>query len=226
MKLTPKCILLAGLHTLTIRAGAVTYSIDGGTSAAALGDNTAGWSAAAINHFTVVAGGQNLISVDVLFGGNTTPANLLAGGEPVVVALWSDPNGDGDPTDASLLTFSASTIASIAGTAFQTIPITPQGLSVGQSFFAGVVYQTYGAGVNPQAVSVAGGTPSDAWLAYNSAGTININNPGSAPVFGNFGATVSAPTAIPMLRATGVPEPGSALLAGVAALGLLRRRRD
>ena len=49
-------------------ARAVTYSVDGGSPAAALGDTNAGWSAVALNHFTAVAGGQNITSVSVLFG--------------------------------------------------------------------------------------------------------------------------------------------------------------
>src|SRR6187399_1048153 len=113
---------------------AVTYSIDGGTPAASLGEHTAGWSAAAINHFTVVAGGQNVTSVSVLFGVNpSSPPNNLAGGEPFTVAVWSDPNSDGNPNDAVLLGSAGGVITVFNdNVTFQATAITPLGLSVGQ----------------------------------------------------------------------------------------------
>ena len=207
---------------------AVVYSNDGGVPAASLGDDTAGWSAAAINHFTVVAGGQNITSVSVMFGANpTAPPDNLAGGEPFTVAVWSDPNGDGNPNDAVLLGSAAGVITFFNdNVTFQSTPIVPLGLSVGQSFFAGVYYESYPANVLPQAVSGSGGFPAEAWLAYNPAGTLNLSSLGTSPVLGNFGATVGNPSIVPMVRANGVPEPGAMSLTGLAALGLLGRRRQ
>ena len=146
---------------------------------------------------------------------------------PAPVAVWSDPNGDGNPNDAALLGSATGVITVFNdNVTFQATPIVALGLSVGQSFFAGVYYQSYPANVLPQAVSAAGGSPAEAWLAYHPSGVLNLNSLGTSPVLANFGTTVGNPNVIPMVRVTGVPESGTLALAGLAASGLLRRRRQ
>lgn len=210
--------------SLLASARAVTYSIDGGTAIGAAGDTAPSWSAAALNHFTVVAGGQNINSVSVMFGAAGFATNL-AGGEPFSVVIWNDPNGDGNPADATVLSSAAGTITTFNDSVtFQTTPIPPVGLSVGQSFFAGVYFQSVN-NQSPLGVTLTG-TPTESWVAYNAATPVNLNSLATSNAFGLLQSVVSNPPGlVAMVRANGVPEPASFTLAGIAALGLLRRRR-
>jgi MYXO-CTERM domain-containing protein len=61
-------------------------------------------------------------------------------------------------------------------------------------------------------------------VSYNAASPLNLNNLSAADAFGTMQAVLGQPL-VAMVRANGVPEPGTLTLAGVAALGLLRRRR-
>lgn len=226
-----KHTLILALSALTFAGGAsrvqaVTYSVDGGSFGATLGDTDPNWSAAAINHFTAVAGGQNIVSISVLFGGTSLPPSGLTGGEAFTVAVWSDPDNNGNPSDAVLLGSASGNISVFNdNVTFQTTAIPTVSLAVGQSFFAGVYYQSYAANILPQAVSTSGGSPSESWIAYVQPGTLNLSAIGSSPVLGNLGTIVGTPGIVAMVRANGVPEPGAVALTGLAAAGLLRRRR-
>ena len=211
--------------SLLASASAITYSIDSGAPVGAVGDTSATWAAAAVNHFTVVAGGQNIQSVSVLFGASPiSPASNLVGGEPFTVVVWSDPNGDGNPADALVLSSATGTITTFDdNVTFQTTPISALGLSVGQSFFAGVYFNAIG---NKRPVAASGpGSPGESWVAYNAASPLDLNDLDAANAFGLLGTVAGSPGIVAMVRANGVPEPASFTLAGIAALGLLRRRR-
>lgn len=207
-------------------AAAANYSIDSGSAVAALGD-TDPWSAAAVNHFTAAAGGDTISSISVVFGSPVGGTGLV-GGEAFTVVLWSDPNSDGNPNDAVVLGSAAGTISIFNSptSAAQTTSITPVALTAGQSFFAGVVYNSYAANITPGAVSPSG-TPGDSWLAYNgTSGPININSLNSSVALDVLGTLVPAASGLAsMVRANGVPEPTSAGLAGLGLLALSRRRR-
>ncbi len=222
--------LLAGFAALSVltSAHAAVYSIDAGTAVAAVGDNTSpNWSAAGINHFTAVAGSQNIVSISVVFGTALPSVSNIVGGEAFTVVIWSDPDGNGNPSDAQVLSSAAGTITVFNdNVTFQTTPITPVGLTVGQSFFAGVYYQNY---VNKFPGAVSGpGSPGESWVSFNATAPLNLNNlaaggPGTA--FGVLGTVTGNPGIVSMIRANGVPEPTAAAFAGLAALGMLRRRR-
>jgi hypothetical protein len=90
-----------------------TYEIDDGSAEDAIG-LTAGGDTIALNGFPVIPGSENITSVEIAWG---TPAffDPSLDGLPYTVAIWSDPNGDGSPTDAVLLT-TASGVVSNQGT--------------------------------------------------------------------------------------------------------------
>lgn len=219
--------LLAGLAALSVltSAHAAVYSIDAGTAVGAVGDNASpNWSAAAINHFTVVAGSQNIVSISAVFGTALPFVSNIVGGEAFTVVIWSDPDGNGNPSDAQVLSSASGNITVFNdNVTFQTTPITPVGLTVGQSFFAGVYYQNY---LNKFPGGVSGSaTPNESWVSFNATAPLNLNNLAAADAFGVLQTVVSSPGIVSMIRANGVPEPTAAAFAGLAALGMLRRRR-
>ena len=214
---------------LSVTGRAATYSIDSGTAATSLGDNTAGWSAATLNHFTATAGAQTITAISVVFGNPGANSNL-AGGENFTVVLWSDPDGNGNPSDAVVLASATGNMSLFNSptSAAQSTAISPVTLAVGQSFFAGVVYNNYGANILPAGVAPSG-APGDSWLAYNvpGGGNINVSNLAGSNAFGTLASVVPAAAGLAaMVRAEAVPEPGVAALSGLALItGLSRRRR-
>lgn len=118
---------------------AATYMIDDGTAedAVGFGDGSQNFESLWFNQFDVIPGAETISSVEIAWG---SPASADAiNGTPVTIAVWSDPNGDGNPSDALLLGQVAGTIQD-AGTntlVTYTFP-TPVALPAGAtSFFVG-----------------------------------------------------------------------------------------
>jgi len=86
------------IHRLLFPA---TYMIDDGTAEDAVG--LSGGDIIALNEFAVIPGSETIDSVDIAWG---TPVffDPTLDGLPYTVAIWSDPDGDGSPIDAVLLT--------------------------------------------------------------------------------------------------------------------------
>ena len=94
-------------------SSADTYMIDDGVTEEAIGLN-AGGDLIVLNEFAVIPGQETINQVNIAWGTPTFPDPSLDG-LPYTVCIWSDPNGDGNPTDAQLLT-TASGIVSAQGT--------------------------------------------------------------------------------------------------------------
>ena len=127
-----------------------------------------------MNHYTVRAGSETVGSIWMKWG-------TVANGTPAVVYLWSDPNGDGDPTDAQVLA-SAVTVVQNANTPTNTVVAIPGTFvgPAGTSFFAGAII-THQAGEKPVPLDTdvpAGPT----WLVGDAAGPIDPNNLASAAI--------------------------------------------
>jgi formylglycine-generating enzyme required for sulfatase activity len=119
--------------------GAVTvpqYQWDDGTFVDQVG-TTGGWMAW-LNQFSVEPGRATISAISLSYGFQlgATPLN----GTPVTVYLWSDPNGDGDPSDAVVLA-SAQTVVSHEWSDFMNVvPITPTNVGlIGTNFFVGAI---------------------------------------------------------------------------------------
>ena len=99
------------IHRLLFPAS--TYMIDDGSAEDAIG-LTAGGDTICLNEFAVIPGSESISSVSIAWG---TPAffDPSLDGMPYTVAIWSDPDGNGDPGDAQLLT-TASGVISQQGT--------------------------------------------------------------------------------------------------------------
>ena len=113
--------------------------IDDGTAedAAGFGSGLQNFEALWFNQFDVIPGQETIASVSIAWG---TP-NFVddINGTPVIIAIWSDPNGDGDPSDAVLLGSTTGTIVNAATDTFVTYPFSqPVTLPAGAtSFFVG-----------------------------------------------------------------------------------------
>src|SRR5436853_4226250 len=101
------------LHPLFVNS---VYMLDDGTAedAVGFGNGVTNSQALWMNHFDVISGQTMISTISVAWG---TPANPdpSLNGMPVTIAVWSDPNGDGDPTDGLLLGSVAGTVQN-AGT--------------------------------------------------------------------------------------------------------------
>jgi len=96
------------IHRLLFPAS--TYMIDDGSSEDAVGFGNGGQNFQSLwfNQFDVLPGQTSISSISVAWGTPAFPDPSIDG-TPTTVCVWSDPNNDGNPSDAALL-------ASVAGT--------------------------------------------------------------------------------------------------------------
>ena len=125
---------------------AETYVLDDGTAEDAVG-LTLGGDIISLNQFTVIPGEDTINSISIAWG---TPAffDPSLDGLPYTAVLWSDPNGDGDPTDAVVLATAPGVVSQQGTDTFLITPITPTGVAT--SFFVGHII-THSAGQFPSA---------------------------------------------------------------------------
>lgn len=189
-------------------SNAVTYSLDDGTDTGeiAVGTATAGYF---VNAFQAQSGGTTVASLSIAFGGSTLP------NEPFDIVLFTDPNNNGDPTDGveAARTSVTSPGAISAGDFVSYSFTTPPSLSVGDWFYAGIFEDV--PSDTTVALDAAGGTSS--WYSFGAG------FPGGPGAIGTLPA-LAFPNDL-MIRAEGVPEPSTGLLAITGMVGLLLRRR-
>jgi hypothetical protein len=175
------------IHRLLFPAS--TYQIDDGTmeDSVGFGDGASNIQALWFNQFDVIAGQTSIASVSVAWGTPNFPDPSL-NGEPVTIAVWSDPNGDGNPSDASLLG-SVEGVIQDAGTdtfvkyTFASPVVLPAGAT---SFFAGDLtpahngFEQFFSGLDENST-----LHRQSWTAANAAGgDANLQNPGQNDTVG------------------------------------------
>ena len=122
-----------------------TYQIDDGTAENAIG-LTGGGDVMWLNAFEVVEGAGTITSIYTAWGsegGTGQPPS----GAPATAYVYEDPNDDGDPADAVLLTSAETEVQDPGTNAFTTVPVTPT--EVEGTFFIAVLYQNQTDGVFP-----------------------------------------------------------------------------
>src|SRR3954466_11572867 len=181
-----------------------TYSIDDGTAEDSIG-LTAGGTFVSCNSFPVTGGNNVITSISIAWGTPAFPDPTL-NGLPYTAVLWSDPNGDGSPTDAVVLAQVPGVIASAGTDTFITTPIPPTMVTTA-NFFVGFLV-THTAGQFPAAFDETAPTlPNRSWIDLTS----NINDlSGSAPIesfglVGNWLIRADGNTGGP--TPTGTPSP-------------------
>jgi hypothetical protein len=134
-----------------------------------------------MNQFTVAPGGQRITHVGLPWTLFTTP------GLPYTVLIYDDPNNDGDPADAALLTsagpfFTPDPVAGL-GVAFTIVqvPTTLVG-DIGDSFFVGAA-MSLPLDNGGAAESTLTNNPARSWRAGAALGQINLNTPSANPSF-------------------------------------------
>src|SRR5689334_2526224 len=146
-----------------------------------------------MNHFTVQSGMQTITGVAVTFGSRSAGSGSLANGGTAQIFILSDPNGDGNPSDAQVMRSASTTIANVDSGNFNRLELTAITLPLGASFFAGVMAQNlplnrYPAAIDTGHQSIVFGFPiwtpaghaSDAWVAAGQSGSFGLTNLGSA----------------------------------------------
>ena len=199
-----------------------TYMIDDGTAEDSIG-LTSGGTFAAVNSFPVSGGNNVITSISIAWGTPAFPDPTL-NGLPYTVGLWSDPNGDGSPTDAVLLAQAPGIIAAAGTDTFITTPIPPTMVTT-TNFFVGFLI-THTAGQFPAAFDETAPTlPNRSWVAITSSisdlsGAQTIESAGLVGNWliradGNTGGPTPTGTPSPTPTATATPCTGQYTVAQI-----------
>ncbi len=224
-------IAAAGAMTALFSSNAqasVLYKVDDGQSNLSVGvtGGSGRYDLFWLNSFTVQPQGEVINSISLTWG---TPVYAgLTGmfpGMATEVLLYSDPNNDGNPNDAVLLTSATTAVANPNTDIFTKVAIAPT--KVTGNFFIAALMRNLNIGTTyPASLDTTSPVNNRSWIGFTGGNSFNVNNLSglfrteSVGLPGNF-----------MLRAEGegvsVPEPASVvgLLAFGAVGTTLRRKR-
>jgi hypothetical protein len=209
---------------------ASTYQYDDGTSeqGVGFGNGLQNFESIWFNQFAVIPGAETITSVEVVWGSPLFPG-FAPNGTPVTIGVWSDPNGDGDPSDAVLLGSVAGTIQNSDTDTFVTYTLSPSvTLPAGAtSFFVGdMTPMNNGPEEFFQGQDTSDSAPNKSWVAAMSDGSAvdftNLGNndflftidsqglPGNWLIRANSGNGTPTPTPSSTPTPTATP-PGNAL---------------
>ena len=122
-----------------------------------------------VNPFTVQPGGEVVSSISLAWGPS------IPDGTPATVLLYNDPNNDGNPSDAVLLTSAGFTSEYFGPDVFTSVPIPPTFIGEpGESFFAGVT--TSLAFGDPLVADTSPSPGQQVWYATAPLGNIDVND--------------------------------------------------
>jgi hypothetical protein len=166
------------IHRLLFPAS--TYMIDDGSAEDAVG-LTIGGDVICLNEFAVLPGSETITSISIAWGTPVFPDPSLDGLSYTAV-IWSDPNGDGSPTDAVVLATAPGTVSAQGTDTFLTTNITPTTIT-GANFFVGYIIQDTFGGQFPCSFDETNPTLSNrSFIAGGATGDINNLNNNDLPV--------------------------------------------
>src|SRR6476660_9785503 len=212
------------LRSLLANTPLFTYMIDDGTAEDSIG-LTAGGTFVSCNEFAVSGGNNVITSISIAWGTPLFPDPTL-NGLPYTAVLWSDPNGDGSPTDAVVLAM-APGVVSQAGTDTFITTVIPPTMVTTANFFVGFLI-THTAGQFPAAFDETAPTlPNRSWVAQTTSindlsGAITIESAGLVGNWliradGNTGGPTPTGTPSPTPTATATPCTGQYSVAQISA---------
>lgn len=112
----------------------ILYNLDDGTRESQISISPAVSDIAWLNQFSVVRGGEFISEIQFVWG-ETYP------GMPAKIGLWSDPNGDGDPSDAQVLQLVNAETQNVNEMIWNKVPIPPTYIGPPDtSFFVGIYF--------------------------------------------------------------------------------------
>jgi hypothetical protein len=154
----------------------VTYQIDDGSSENEIG-LTNGGDFAWLNRFTVVEGAEIVREVRFAWGEG------LPEGAFITVYVWSDPNQDGNPSDARVERSELVKIVSPGTDAFQAIDIADTYVgAAGTTYFVGALIN---AGIAIAPLDQSGSSAQRSWIAVADIdGSVDPNALGESGLFG------------------------------------------
>ncbi|MBX3389232.1 MAG: hypothetical protein KF691_07220 [Phycisphaeraceae bacterium] len=208
------CAALASATIFTSAASGATYGLDDGVGSGNLGPNFACefmWG----NIFDVQPGANVITTISVAFGTIAAPE-----ARPVRVYLYQMVTAN-DPKDAVLVATATGLSGSPRTNTFLDFAIAPT--SVHGQFFAAVSMQVFGDATVLPARYDRDGAPNAARSWLFGADSYLSMPLGSAPYINNM--TNNFIPGVFMVRAQGIPTPGSGIIIAAAALASQRRRR-
>lgn len=166
--------LVAAAAGGALLSGGVEYAYDNGQMATAVGPPGSFnpnpemlWG----NYFFAEEGGEVITTISAAFGVN------FPDDREVTVALFDDPDDDGDPRNATFLTSTTGLPKTLGGSVFTDFEIDPTEVSGG--FFV-AVYTFTEAGEDRPAAAGGEGFTEHSWLVYNPASQgVNLENLGA-----------------------------------------------
>ena len=151
-------------------ASTAVYQLDDGTAENALG-LTGGGDVMWMNAFQAVDGSATITSIASAWGAGT--GGGVPEGQPAQFLLYDDPNNDGDPSDATLLTSVGTSVTAPHTNTFTEEYIPPT--EVEGVFFIAALYRNHADGVNPAPLDET--TPQGAsWIVGSDPGAFDISD--------------------------------------------------
>lgn len=160
-----------GAFSMAFPPPATACSYDDGTTETGIGLIGGGeiiW----LQMFGGVGFTTTVYSVSTAYGDPTLPGGAPVDGTPSRIAIWDDPNDDGDPTDAVLLQIVQATVENVDTDILSAVAFTPPVLVSGVYFIgAGTIGFGAAAFAAPQDTLVM--SLGRAWAAGNAGGAAN-----------------------------------------------------
>jgi len=146
------------------------YILDDGTAEVATGTLNAR-DLIFLNSFTVSPGAATINSISIAF----STGQRITNGVPFRAVLWSDPNGDGNPADATVLATSDGVIANAGTNTFVTVSIPPTTVNTPDFFVGFLVTDGTAGGLFPAGLDTTSPTfLNRSFLTFAELGTGNI----------------------------------------------------